>query len=29
MEGAVVGGRRLDEGFESDDEYERRRHGRS
>ncbi|CAF2975896.1 unnamed protein product, partial [Rotaria socialis] len=29
MEGTVVGGRRLDEGFESDDEYERRRHGRS
>ncbi|CAF3711263.1 unnamed protein product, partial [Rotaria sordida] len=29
VEGIPVGGRRLDEGFESDDEYERRRHGRS
>ncbi|CAF1526533.1 unnamed protein product [Rotaria sp. Silwood1] len=29
IDGTTTGGRRLDEGFESDDEYERRRHGRS
>ncbi|CAF4046693.1 unnamed protein product, partial [Rotaria sp. Silwood2] len=29
VDGTTIAGRRLDEGFESDDEYERRRHGRS
>ncbi|CAF1132972.1 unnamed protein product [Adineta ricciae] len=29
VDGIAAGGRRLDEGFESDDEYERRRHGKS
>ncbi|CAF3397944.1 unnamed protein product [Rotaria socialis] len=29
VDGAAISGRRLDEGFESDDEFERRRHGKS
>ncbi|CAF0980387.1 unnamed protein product [Rotaria sordida] len=29
VDGTAISGRRLDEGFESDEEYERRRHGKS